>query len=76
MTPMDRKLELIRAGIEQVTLVEELGVSSAMVSRVVAGKYLASPRGQRIARAIAAKLKRPLLEVFPELEGKVGGPKR
>jgi transcriptional regulator with XRE-family HTH domain len=62
MSPIDRKVALIRKGIAMTEIARALEVSHTQVSRVVAGER----RSPRVEQAIADALGLPVREVFDE----------
>jgi transcriptional regulator with XRE-family HTH domain len=51
-TPVDRKVELLRAGITQASIAEKLGTTKASVSKVLSGKRRSAPIEAAIAEAL------------------------
>ena len=64
MDAKEIRIEFIRKDIEQKTIAKKLGVSGAIISRVIDRKAVSRPAAQAISEAIG----RPIEEVFPELE--------
>lgn len=60
MTPKERKIELMRAGVTMISIARRLGITVAHVSMVVGGKR----RSPRVENEIAAALRRPVGDVF------------
>jgi hypothetical protein len=62
LSPLDRKVELLRAGVTMSEIARELDppVSPNHVSKVIAGER----RSPRIERAIAEKIGIPVEQVF------------
>ena len=61
MTPLERKIALLRAGLRQTDLAEEFGCSAAHVHQVLMGKGHSRP----LKRFLARKLKLPVAQLFP-----------
>lgn len=64
MSPLDRKIALLRRKVPQAAIARALGVSDESVSGVMTGRS----RSARIEQAIAAAIGRPADEVFPSRE--------
>ncbi|OUN00482.1 MAG: hypothetical protein BAA04_08260 [Firmicutes bacterium ZCTH02-B6] len=62
MTPREIRAALILRGVKQRDVAQELGVSEAIVSQVISRKRTS----ERIERAIARAIGRPVHEVFPK----------
>lgn len=60
MSPLERKVALLRAHITQSEIAREMGVSVSHVSEVLYGRR----RSPRIEQAIADALKLPVHDVF------------
>lgn len=60
MTPMDRKVELMRREKKLTDIAKQLEVSVNHVSQVVAGKR----RSPRVEEAVAQVLGKPVTQVF------------
>jgi transcriptional regulator with XRE-family HTH domain len=61
MTPLERKIELMRREVTMAAIARQLGVSKAHVSQVVAGLR----RSPNVERAVAEAIGRPRARVFP-----------
>lgn len=61
MTPIDRKVELLRKGKSMSDIARALEVTPGHVSQVVAGER----RSPRVEAAVAAAIGRPVQAVFP-----------
>jgi len=61
MTPLDRKVALIRRGVSMADVAADLDVSRQFVSDVVRGNR----RSDRVEEAVAKALGLPRTEVFP-----------
>lgn len=59
--PIDRKIELIRAGVSMAEIGRTLGVTKEHVSMVVGGKR----RSPRVETAVADAIGKPVEDVFP-----------
>jgi hypothetical protein len=66
MEPEEIRLELfkIRHKVQQQHIAKKLGVTGSAVTAVIDRRF----KSRRIALAISKALKRPVEEVFPELE--------
>ena len=62
MTPREIRAELILRGINQRQIAAQLGVSESIISHVISGRR----RSDRIRRAIARALGKPVHRVFPD----------
>lgn len=62
MSPREIRAELVLRGIKQREIADALGVSETVVSLVIDRKR----RSQRVQRAIARAIGRPVHEVFPK----------
>ena len=62
MTPNEIKGHLILANCRQVDLADELGIAEQTVGNIIRRKGTSD----RVQRAIAAKIGRPVEEVFPD----------
>lgn len=62
LSPLERKVALMRKGVFMSEIGRSLGITGAQVSYVVAGKR----RSPRVEAAVAEVLGRPVAEVFPE----------
>lgn len=62
MTPREIRAELILRGINQRSIADQLGVSESAVSHVISGRK----RSDRIRRAVARALGKPVHRVFPD----------
>ncbi len=62
MTPLQRKIALIRLGITQKSIAEKIGVSPMTVSHAIAGKLVSD----RTMKAIAEIIGKDYRAVFPE----------
>ncbi len=64
LTPLERKIALLRADVSMADVARDLGVTRAHVSLVVAGDR----RRQRVEAAVAAALGLAVDDVFPPTE--------
>lgn len=65
ITPVDRKILLMKAGKSQVDVADECGVDPSLVTHVIAGRKLTSPAAQKVMEHIAQLAGLPIAEVFP-----------
>lgn len=68
MTPLDRKIALMRAGVTAADIASELGVTRQFVSEVVRGTRRSD--GDRVEAAIAAAIGKPVADVFAPRDAK------
>lgn len=61
MDPLERKIELMRAGISQASIARKAKVSTAHVARVIAGLSTS----ERVEKMIAKAIDKPWKTVFP-----------
>lgn len=61
MSPREIRAELMLRGIKQQEIADSLGVSASHVSHVIDGKRTS----ERVQRAIAKAIGRPVHQVFP-----------
>ena len=61
MTPLEIKIELLKAGITQVSVAKMAGVSPSQVRRVICGSV-----SDNVRRAIAKAIKKDVEEIWPE----------
>ncbi|MEN6621256.1 MAG: helix-turn-helix transcriptional regulator [Smithella sp.] len=62
MTPLQRKIALIKLGITQKSIAEKIGVAEMTVSDVVKGKRISD----RTMKAVAEAIGKDYRVVFPE----------
>lgn len=62
MTPVEIKIELMRRGITQQEIADELNLKKSVVSLCIHGHRRCPP----VRRAIARKLKMPMNKIFNE----------
>jgi len=65
ITPVDRKILLMKAGKSQVDVADECGVDPSLVTHVIAGRKLSSPAAQKVMEHIASLADLRIDEVFP-----------
>jgi len=65
ITPVDRKILLMKAGKTQVDVADECGVDPSLVTHVIAGRKLTSPAAQKVMEHIAHLAGLQISEVFP-----------
>ena len=69
MTPLDIKIELMRAGISQADIARDCGVSRSQVSRVICNQCVSD----HVRRAVASAIGRGVDKVWPEYYRSVSG---
>ncbi len=68
LTPLDRKIALLRAGVSMAEIGRQLGVTKNHVAMVVAGKR----RSPRVEAKVAESIGKPTGRVFPPAEVHAG----
>jgi transcriptional regulator with XRE-family HTH domain len=71
MKPLEIRIELMRAGMTQKDIADELKVSASMVSRVIDGKSASHRVRQQVAAAIGESVRQIWPEAYQE-----GAPRR
>ena len=67
ITAVDRKVLLLKAGVSQMQIAIDCGVDPTIVTHVMAGRFLTSPRGRKVVEHIAQLLDMPVEHLFPEI---------
>ena len=65
LSPVDRKILLMKAGKSQVDVADECGVDPSLVTHVIAGRKLTSPAAQKVMEHIAGLSDLEIAEIFP-----------
>ncbi len=63
---INRKTELLRAGVTQQSVADTLGVSLGLVCKVVAGQRTTGPMARRVMAEIARRTRRSVDDLWPE----------
>ena len=63
MTPVERKVELMKRGVTMASIAKKLGVHFSHVGHVVNDRR----RSPEVEKAIAEAIGKPLKKVFPEI---------
>ena len=70
MTPLDIKIELLRAGVSQADIARECEVSRSQVSRVIGNQCVSD----HVRRAVATAIGKGVEDVWPEYYLSASGP--
>jgi len=65
LTPNDRKIVLLKAGVSQAEVAAACGADNTLVSHVLAGRKLSGPAARRVMEYIARLAGLPVADVFP-----------
>jgi transcriptional regulator with XRE-family HTH domain len=70
---LDRKMALLKIGMNQRRIAEALGIDASLVSHVLAGRRWMGTDSRKIMNFISEKVGVPVAEFFPGSERRHGG---